>query len=68
MTQASEAIREYAKANGWSIDDVAANLGIGRSTLFNKMRGTYKFTLHEGYCLAKMLGCSLEDFYEMTTR
>lgn len=68
MTQAKEAIHNYAKKSGKTMDDVAADLGIGRSTLFNKMRGEYKFTFDEGYAMAQMLGCSLEDFYEMTKR
>ena len=66
MTQAKEAIKDYAKKNGKTIDDVAAELEIGRTSLFNKMRGTYKFTFDEGYAISNMLGCSLEDFYLMT--
>lgn len=68
MQKVKEAIHDYAKANGKTIDDVASELEIGRTSLFNKMRGDFDFTLHEGYKLSRMFGCTMDEFYEMTKR
>ena len=68
MATISEAIHSYASENGKTIGDVAADLGIGRVSLYNKMRGEYSFTLREGYMLSRFLGLTLDDFYEMTQR
>ena len=66
MTQAREAIKNYASDNGKTIADIAGDLGMGRVSLFNKMRGKYDFTLEEAYMLSRKLGCTIDDFYVMT--
>lgn len=66
MTQAREAIHRYAKENGKTCDDIANELGIGRASFFNKMRGQYSFTMTEAHTLSRMLGITMDDFYAMT--
>lgn len=66
MTQVKEALRQYMDDSGKTCDEVADDLGIGRTSLFNKMRGQYEFTLRESYELSRMLGVTMDEFYEMT--
>nr|WP_314638711.1 helix-turn-helix transcriptional regulator [uncultured Olsenella sp.] len=60
-----EMVNEYAVEHGITKDVIADQMGISRSTFFNKMRGTYEFSLSEAYALARIIGVSLDEFYRV---
>lgn len=62
----SEKVGEYAEKNNETRDSIAGKLGISRSSLFNKVRGSYEFSLSEAYKLSRLLGVSLDEFRELT--
>lgn len=62
----SEKVGEYAKKNNETRDSIADKLGISRSSFFNKVRGSYEFSLSEAYKLSRLLGVSLDEFRELT--
>ena len=66
MKTVYEAVSDYVADNSTTKDAVAESLEIGRSTFFMKVRGASEFTLPEAYRLSRMLGCSIDDLYEMT--
>ena len=66
MTQVKEAIRCYMDESGKTCEDIASDLGIGRTSFFNKLRGQFSFTLGEAYAMSRMLGCTMDEFYLMT--
>jgi len=66
MTQVKEALLRYMDQSGKTYEDVACDLGVARTSLFNKVRGQYAFTLEEAYRLSRMLDCTLDDLYSMT--
>lgn len=61
-----EAVTEYVKQSGTTKDAIAKQLGIGRTTLYSKMRGSQEFTISEGYKLSRIIGCTVDELYEMT--
>lgn len=61
-----EKVGQYVEANGTTMSSVADALGISRSSLFNKLRGSNEFSLSEAFNLSRMLGLSLDDLYELT--
>lgn len=56
---------DYAKARGVTKDAIADKLGISRSSFFNKMRGSYEFSLSEAFELSRMLGITLDELHEL---
>lgn len=62
----SEKVGEYAEKNNETRDSIADKLGISRSSFFNKVRGSYEFSLSEAYKLSRLLGVSLDEFHELT--
>ncbi len=60
-----EMIGEYADEHCMTKDAIADKLGISRSSFFNKMRGSYDFSLSEAFALSRMLGITLDDLYEL---
>lgn len=56
----SEKVGEYAEKNNETRDSIADKLGISRSSFFNKVRGSYEFSLSEAYKLSRLLGVSLD--------
>lgn len=61
-----EKIAQYAELNGTTKESLADQLGISRSSFFNKLRGSYEFSLSEAFNLARILRISLDDFYKLT--
>ena len=61
-----EKVGQYVEANGTTMSSIADALGISRSSLFNKLRGSNEFSLSEAFNLSRMLGLSLDDLYELT--
>lgn len=62
----SEKVGEYAEKNNETRDSIADKLGISRSSFFNKVRGSYEFSLSEAYKLSHLLGVSLDELHELT--
>jgi DNA-binding XRE family transcriptional regulator len=58
-----EKVGQYAKAKGTTKNAIADELGISRSSFFNKLRGSYEFSFGEAYRLSRILGVSLDDIY-----
>lgn len=61
----SEKVNEYAEMNGVTRDALADSLGMSRSSFFNKVRGSYEFSLSEAYALSRILGVSLDELHEL---
>lgn len=61
-----EKVGRYVEANGTTMSAVAGSLGISRSSLFNKLRGSNEFSLSEAFSLSRMLGLSLDELYQLT--
>lgn len=61
-----EKIGQYVEARGTTRDAIAVQLGISRSSLFNKLRGDKEFSLQEAFNLSRILGISLDELYELT--
>lgn len=61
-----EKVGRYVEANGTTMSAVADSLGISRSSLFNKLRGSNEFSLSEAFSLSRMLGLSLDELYQLT--
>lgn len=61
-----EKVGEYAEAKGTTREAIADKMGISRSSFFNKLRGSYEFSLSEAFTLSRILGVSLDDFYRLT--
>lgn len=66
MPTIKDAVDQYLGDNNMTKEVLAEELGMGRSALFNKLRGSNEFSLPEAYKLSRMLGCTLDDLYEMT--
>lgn len=61
----SEKVEEYAKKTGQTRDSMADQLGMSRSSFFNKLKGDYEFTLSEAFNLSRMLGVTLDELHDM---
>lgn len=61
-----EKVGQYAEAKGTTRDAIADKIGMSRSSFFNKLRGSYEFSLSEAFKLSRILGISLDDFYCLT--
>lgn len=61
-----ETVGRYIKANETTMEAVADRLGISRSSLFNKIRGSNEFSLSEAFGLSKLLGISIDELYQLT--
>lgn len=67
MKPVQEAVTDFVNEHNTTKDALAEKLGFGRSAFFAKLRGANEFTLAEAYRLSRELGCTLDDFYAMTT-
>ena len=61
-----EKVGHYVVANGTTMGAVADMLGISRSSLVNKLRGSNEFSLSEAFTLSRMLGLSLDELCQLT--
>lgn len=57
-----EKVGQYVEANETTMGAVADKLGISRSSLFNKLRGSNEFTLSEAFNLSCILGMTVDEF------
>lgn len=60
-----EKVGQYVEANQMTMGTFADKLGISRSSLFNKMRGSNEFSLSEAFSMSRILGMSLDEFYQL---
>ena len=60
-----EKVGQYVEANETTMGAVAGMLGISRSSLFNKLRGSNEFSLSEAFKLSRMLRLSLDEFHRL---
>lgn len=60
-----ERVGQYVKASQTTMGAVADQIGISRSSLFNKLRGSNEFSLSEAFSLSRILGVSLDEFYQL---
>lgn len=60
-----ERVGQYVEANETTMGAVAGQIGISRSSLFNKLRGSNEFSLSEAFSLSRILGVSLDEFYQL---
>lgn len=67
MKTIQQAVDDYVRDTGTTKEAIAKQAEIGRTSFFSKLRGSSEFSLSEGYRLSKILGCSLDDFYAMTS-
>lgn len=61
-----QAVTDYVNDNNTTKEALAKELGFGRSAFFMKLRGAGEFSLPEAWGLSRKLGCTLDEFYEMT--
>lgn len=57
-----EKVGQYVGANKTTMGAVADKLGISRSSLFNKLRGSNEFSLSEALNLSRILGMTVDEF------
>lgn len=67
MANIKETVDQYLDENNTTREEFARELGMGRSALFNKLKGSNEFTLPEAYKLSRILGCTLDELFVMTT-
>lgn len=60
-----EKVGQYVEANGTTMGAVADQLGISRSSLFNKLRGSNEFSLSEAFNLSRILDMTVDEFYRL---
>ena len=58
-------VSSYAEAEGVTREAIASEIGVSRSSVFNKGRGDNEFSLGEAFRLSRLLGVSLDDFHAM---
>lgn len=60
-----EKVGQYVEANQTTMGAFADKIGMSRSSLFNKMRGSNEFSLSEAFNMSRILGMSLDEFYRL---
>lgn len=60
-------IRGYAEAAGYSLDQLAAEIGISRRALDNRIYGITDFTLPEADKMKRLLGKTIEEIFLPTS-
>lgn len=60
-----EKVGEYVEANETTMGALAATLGMSRTSLFNKLRGSNEFSLSEAFKLSRMLTLSLDELHRL---
>ena len=65
MVSLQQFVNDYVETHNTTKESLAKQAKIGRTSFFSKIRGASEFTLSEAYRLATILGCSLDDLYEM---
>lgn len=63
-----EKVGQYVEANETTMGAVADKLGISRSSLFNKLRGSNEFSLSEAFNLSSILGMTVDEFCRLAMK
>lgn len=63
-----EKVGHYVEANETTMGAVADKLGISRSSLFNKLRGTSEFSLSEALNLSRILGMTVDELCRLAMK
>lgn len=63
-----EKVGHYVEANGTTMGAVADRLGISRSSLFNKLRGSNEFSLSEAFDLSRILGVTVDELCRLAMK
>lgn len=66
MKGIKKAVKAYLESNNETMDGLAWEIGIGKSTLYAKLAGVTELTLSEAWRLSRVLGVSVDDLYAMT--
>lgn len=61
-------VSHYVEANETTMGDVADKLGISRSSLFNKLRGSNEFSLSEAFNLSRILGMTVDELCRLAMK
>lgn len=62
-----EKVGQYVEANEATMGAVADQIGMSRSSLFNKLKGYSEFSLSEAFSLSRILSVSLDELYQLAT-
>lgn len=65
MTTIQEAVEAYIAETNSTKEALAKKLGMGRTSLFSKLRGASEFSLEEAYLLSRELEVTLDQLYAM---
>ena len=63
-----EKVGHYVEANETTMGAVADKLGISRSSLFNKLRGSNEFSLSEAFNLSRILGMTVDELFRLAMK
>ena len=63
-----EKVGHYVEANETTMGAVADKLGISRSSLFNKLRGSNEFSLSEAFNLSRILGMTVDELCRLALK
>lgn len=58
-------VQEYVEQNGTTRDELATKAGMKRRSFYYKLSGESEFSLEESYKLSRILGISVDEFYEL---
>lgn len=64
MASIKERVAAYLARTGKTKGELASELGIGRTALHSKLNGVTDFTMHEGYVLKNLLGCTADELFD----
>lgn len=65
MASKYELVHGYIRLAGYTLDEVAEELGISRRTLENKIRGSSDFTLCEALLIKQIVGRPIEEIFQV---
>ena len=64
MASKYELVHGYIRLAGYTLDEVAKELGISRRTLDNKIKGSSDFTLCEALKIKLIVGKTIEEIFQ----
>lgn len=64
MSSIKENVAAHLAKTGKTKAELANELGMSRTSLHSKLTGATDFTLHEGYMLKNILGCTADELFE----
>ena len=66
MSKLKELVDGYIDEHQTTREAIARELGMSKSSYFQKMRGEYDFSFEEAYKLSKMLDVTMDELYAIT--